>query len=145
MAASVAHEINNPLEAVTNLVFLAKGNAMREDVRKYLDTIEEELARISHITKQTLGFYRESTAPSAVQVGTMLDSIVAIFSRRARNRRIQIYSEVQHDPEIHAVAGEIRQVIANLISNSIDAVNSDGVIRIRVDSGWLNGTSSPGV
>jgi signal transduction histidine kinase len=145
MAATVAHEINNPLEAVTNLVFLAKISSVREDVRNYLDAIEEEVIRISHITKQTLGFYRESTVPSAIRIGSMLDAIVAIFSSRARNRRIEICSEVRYDPEIYAVAGEIRQVIANLLSNSIDAVNSGGAIRIRVSAASLNNQSAKGV
>ena len=145
MAATVAHEINNPLEAVTNLVFLAKANAGRADVTRYLDAIEEELIRISHITRQTLGFYRESTAPSAIRIGTMLDPIISVFSGRARNRRIEIRSEIRHDPEIYAVAGEIRQVIANLLSNGIDAVNSDGDIRIRVGAALLKDASSSGV
>jgi two-component system, chemotaxis family, CheB/CheR fusion protein len=67
MAATVAHEINNPLEAVTNLMYLAKGCALDEDARNYLATMEEELDRISQLTKQTLGFYRETKAPSAIK------------------------------------------------------------------------------
>jgi PAS domain S-box-containing protein len=144
MAATVAHEINNPLEAVTNLVYLAKGSAVRTDVREYLDAIEEELDRISHITKQTLGFYRESTAPSAMRVGPMLDSLISVFGARARNKGIEIRPEIRQDPEIYAIAGEIRQLIANLLSNSIDAVNSGGLIRIRVDAARFDGQSSPG-
>ena len=90
MAATVAHEINNPLEAVTNLVYLAKGVAARDDVREYLNTIEEELNRISHITKQTLGFYRETIAPSAVRVGEMLNPIISLLGMRLRNKGIEI-------------------------------------------------------
>ena len=108
MAATVAHEINNPLEAVTNLVYLAKSVAARNDVRDYLSTIEEELNRISHITKQTLGFYRETIAPSAVKVGEMLNSVISLLSMRLRNKGIEIRSEIRQDPEIYAVAGEIR-------------------------------------
>jgi signal transduction histidine kinase len=147
MAATVAHEINNPLEAVTNLVYLAKGSAVREDVRQYLDAIEGELDRISHITKQTLGFYRESIAPSAMRVGPMLDSLISVFGARARNKGIEIRPEIRQDPEIYAIAGEIRQLIANLLSNSIDAVNSGGLIRIRVDATRfnVNGQCSPGI
>jgi two-component system CheB/CheR fusion protein len=144
MAATVAHEINNPLEAVTNLVYLAKGSAVRKDVREYLDAIEGELDRISHITKQTLGFYRESIAPSAMRVGPMLDSLISVFGARARNKGIEIRPEIRQDPEIYAIAGEIRQLIANLLSNSIDAVNSGGLIRIRVDAARFDGQSSPG-
>jgi signal transduction histidine kinase len=144
MAATVAHEINNPLEAVTNLVYLAKGSAVRTDVREYLDAIEEELNRISHITKQTLGFYRESIAPSAMRVGPTLDSLISVFGARARNKGIEIRPEIRQDPEIYAIAGEIRQLIANLLSNSIDAVDSGGLIRIRVDATRFNGQSSLG-
>ena len=137
MAATVAHEINNPLEAVTNLVYLAKGSAASNDVQEYLNAIEDELNRISLITKQTLGFYRETIAPSAVRVGEMLDPLISVLGRRARNKGIEIRPEIRHDPEIYAVAGEIRQLIANLLNNSIDAVDSGGLIRIRVGANRL--------
>jgi PAS domain S-box-containing protein len=145
MAATVAHEINNPLEAVTNLVYLAKGSAASNDVREYLNAIEEELNRISLITKQTLGFYRETIAPTAVRVGEMLDPLISILGKRARNKGIEIRPEIRHDPEIYAVAGEIRQLIANLLNNSIDAVDSGGLIRIRVGANRLNGQNPTGI
>jgi PAS domain S-box-containing protein len=145
MAATVAHEINNPLEAVTNLVYLAKSSAVRDDVREYLNTIEEELNRISHITKQTLGFYRETVAPSAVRVGEMLTPIISLLSMRLRNKGIEIRPEIRRDPEIYAIAGEIRQLIANLLNNSIDAVDSRGLIRIRIDANRLNGHYPNGI
>ena len=145
MAATVAHEINNPLEAVTNLVYLAKGSAASNDVQEYLNAIEVELNRMSLITKQTLGFYRETLAPSAVRVGEMLDPLISILGRRARNKGIEIRPEIRHDPEIYAVAGEIRQLIANLLNNSIDAVDSGGLIRIRIDANRLNGQDPAGI
>jgi PAS domain S-box-containing protein len=144
LAATVAHEINNPLEAVTNLVYLAKGSVLPKDVREYLDAIEEELDHISHITKQTLGFYRESTAPSAVRIGAMLMPLIAVFSSRARNKGAEIRPEIRQDPEIYAIPGEIRQLIANLLSNSIDAVDSGGLIRIRVDATPFSGHGCTG-
>jgi PAS domain S-box-containing protein len=145
MAATVAHEINNPLEAVTNLVYLAKACAVREDVQKYLNTIDEELERVSHLTRQTLAFYREAKAPSAVRVGPMVDSLVSFFGTRARSKGIEILPEIRQDPEIYAVAGEIRQVITNLLSNSIDAIGSGGLIRIRIGATCLHCSQSPGV
>ena len=145
MAATVAHEINNPLEAVTNLVYLAKGSAASNEVQEYLNAIEEELNRISHITKQTLGFYRETIAPSAVRVGEMLNPLISVLGKRARNKGIEIRPEIRHDPEIYAVAGEIRQLIANLLTNSIDAVGSGGLIRIRVGANRLNGKNPTGI
>jgi signal transduction histidine kinase len=74
----------------------------------------------------------------------MLDSLISIFGARARNKGIEIRPEIRQDPEICAIAGEIRQLIANLLSNSIDAVNSGGLIRIRVDAARFDGQSSPG-
>jgi PAS domain S-box-containing protein len=145
MAATVAHEINNPLEAITNLVYLAKRSAALNDVQEHLNAIEEELNRISLITKQTLGFYRETIAPSAVRVGEMLNPLIAVLGKRARNKGIEIRPEIRQDPEIYAVAGEIRQLIANLLSNSIDAVDTGGLIRIRIGTNRLNGQDPTGI
>jgi PAS domain S-box-containing protein len=145
MAATVAHEINNPLEAVANLVYLAKGSAASNDVQEYLNAIEDELNRISLITKQTLGFYRETLAPRAVRVGEMLDPLISVLGRRALNKGIEIRSEIRQDPEIYAIAGEIRQLIANLLSNSIDAIDSGGLIRIRISANGLNGQRPSGI
>jgi PAS domain S-box-containing protein len=132
LAATVAHEINNPLEAVMNLVYLAKHRAVRNDVREFLAEAEEELDRVSHMTKQTLGFYRDTTSPIAITVGALLNPLVAVFGPRSRNKGVDICPEILDDPEIYAVPGEIRQLIANLLSNSIDAVQAGGQIRIRV-------------
>ncbi len=134
LAATVAHEINNPLEAITNLIYLAKNGAVRDDVREFLTTAEQELDRISHITKQTLGFYRDTNNPSSVRIGEMLEPLIAVFAPRGRNKRVEIRSEVLDDAAIHAVAGETRQIIANLLSNSMDAVTAGGQIRIRVSA-----------
>jgi PAS domain S-box-containing protein len=132
LAATIAHEINNPLEAVTNLVYLARQAAVQRDVRDFLDATEEELARISHLTKQTLGFYRETKEAGPVRIAPMLDSLISIFAARIKNKAIDVRKEIQDDPEIHAVSGEIRQLITNLLSNSIDAVTRGGQIRVRV-------------
>lgn len=134
LAATVAHEINNPLEAVTNLIFLARNAGDLESVSKYLSMAEEELERVSHLTKQTLGFYRETRGATGVRVGELVDSLLFVFTPRLRNRGITLVSEVNDDIEIQAVPGEIRQIIANLISNSIDALEAGGRLRIRVSS-----------
>ena len=142
LAATVAHEVNNPLEAVTNLVYLAKACAVREEVRQFLGDAERELDRVSHITKQTLGFYRDNTRPSAVRIGEVLTPLIAVFGSRSRNKGVEICPEILGDPSVYAVAGEIRQLIANLLTNSIDAVQSGGQIRIRV-SGYTDHTTEP--
>ncbi len=146
LAATVAHEINNPLEAVINLVFLARENAGREDVRKYLAAAEEELGRISQLTRQTLGFYRDSRDVGMVNVGAMVAPLMSVFASRTRNRKIDIRPEIRHKAEICAVPGEVRQLLANLLSNSIDAVEGGGRIRVRVSAvtEW-NGARRSGV
>jgi PAS domain S-box-containing protein len=146
LAATVAHEINNPLAAVTNFVYLAKQRAVKDDVREFLTGAQEELKRISHLTKQTLGFYRETQGARCVTIGSTLDSLISVFSYKTRDRAIDIRSEIRQDPEIYAVPGEIRQLVANLLSNSIDAVGQTGKIRIRVSgSSSFIGTRKPGV
>jgi PAS domain S-box-containing protein len=146
LAATVAHEINNPLEALINVVYIAKDRAVRQDIRELLAHAEEEIGRISELTKQTLGFYRETKSATAVQVGSLLNPLIGVFAPRARNKGVEICPEILSDPEINAVPGEIRQVLANLLGNSIDAVKSGGRIRIRVSGGMArNGHATRGV
>ncbi|HUK88344.1 MAG TPA: PAS domain S-box protein, partial [Terriglobales bacterium] len=146
LAATVAHEINNPLEAVTNLVYLAREHSVRGEVRDYLTMAEEELARIAHLTKQTLSFYREAKDPSAMTVGAVVNPLISVFASKARNKGIEVLREIRQDPQIVAVPSEVRQLVANLLSNSIDAISGGGRIRLRVSaaSEW-SGRRRPGV
>ncbi len=132
MAATLAHEINNPLESLTNLIYLAKTEpAIPKSVRNYLTAADEELSHIGQIAKQTLGLYRGSHSPQSVLVSDLLRNLVSVFSPRTKNKQIQINLEIDDKIEIVGVVNELRQVLANLLSNSIDAVNSGGRIRIR--------------
>ena len=135
LAATVAHEINNPLEAVINLVYLAKTASSYGQAQIYLDTAEEQLACVAHLTRQTLGFYRETSGASSVRPSEIIGSLLTVFSSRARNKGIEFSEEIEDDSAIFAVPGEIRQVVANLLSNSIDAVHGAGRVRIRVSTG----------
>jgi PAS domain S-box-containing protein len=134
LAATIAHEINNPLEAVTNLIFLAQNCALDEDGRRFLEQAEHELTRVALLTKQTLGFYRENKGASSVTLGELVSPLVSVFSARARNKAIRIETEIRQNPTIRAIAGEIRQLFANLLNNSIDAVRDGGRILIRVSA-----------
>jgi PAS domain S-box-containing protein len=133
LAATVAHEINNPLESVLNLVYLARTAADDPSkVTEYLGGAEEELVRIAHLTKQTLGFYREQAGTAKVSAGGLLRQLILVLSAKAKNKRVSIDLELVSDPEIRVNAGEIRQLLANFLSNSIDACNLGGSIRVRV-------------
>jgi PAS domain S-box-containing protein len=147
LAATVAHEINNPLEALTNLIYLAKHAAQNDVVRDYLERADEELRRVSMISKQTLGFYREVKDTSTTRLGEMALGILPIFSSRSRNRGIEIVPQIKGDPAVMAVPGEIRQLIANLVGNSLDAVERGGQILIRVSDACSrrHGMAIPGV
>lgn len=131
LAATVAHEINNPLEAITNLIFLAKSSVTREDANKFLTMAEDELNRVSHLTRQTLGFYRESKAVAMVRVGELIESLASVFSSRARNRGVKVDTEVGEDAAALNIPAEMRQVVANLVANSMDAMDAGGAVRVR--------------
>jgi signal transduction histidine kinase len=133
LAASIAHEINNPLEAVTNLLFLLRDEASSELQKKFLALAEQELARVAEITKQTLRFYREPSQPTATRVATVLDSVLMLFSPRLVSAGIEVErSERAPSATVLSSPGELRQVIANIIGNAIDAMRSGGRLRIRI-------------
>jgi PAS domain S-box-containing protein len=131
LSATVAHEINNPLEAVGNLVFLARGTAdVPAAAADYLLLAEQELERISHITRQTLGFYRESKVPNEIDVAALVDSVLKIYSNKLRTKNIKLERHFSKCPVIHGLAGELKQVVANLVSNAADAAPENGTIRV---------------
>ena len=133
MAATIAHEINNPLEAVTNLVYLAQSCMADENGKRFLQQAQQELARVALLTKQTLGFYRETKGARQLTLGELVTPLVSVFSARARNKQISIETQIRNDPSILGIAGELRQLFANLLNNSIDAVPNAGRIMIRIE------------
>jgi PAS domain S-box-containing protein len=135
LAATIAHEINNPLEAVTNLVFLAQGCMVNEEGRIFLEQAQQELARMALLTKQTLGFYRENKGARSLTLGELIMPLVSVFSARARNKQISIETDIRENPTLMGIPGEIRQLFANLLNNSIDAVSDRGHILIRLSAG----------
>jgi len=141
LAATVAHEMNNPLEAVNNLVFLAKRNLYNiQQAAEYLDSAERELDRVAHIARQTLGFYREHSAPIRFSVAKTLDDLLYLYEKRLETLQIKTVRQYEPDVEITALAGEIRQAFSNLMSNAIDAMPEGGslIIRAAKSRAWSN-------
>ncbi len=133
LAATVAHEINNPLEAVSNLIYLAKARAGVPDVAiQDLKMAEDELARVSHVTRQTLGFYRESTSADRVEMQTVVESVLKLYTNKLNAKTIVIQRDFSPCPPLRAWVGELRQVVSNLISNAIDAMSTDGILKVSV-------------
>ena len=134
LAATVAHEINNPLEAIGNLIYISKATeGIPESAFTNLTLAEEELARVSHITRQTLGFYRESKQPNEVDLPTLVESVLNIYSNKLRTKNIILVRDFHDCPPIQALAGELKQAVANLVSNAADAVPHGGTICVRID------------
>ncbi|MFC5861252.1 ATP-binding protein [Acidicapsa dinghuensis] len=145
MAATISHEINNPLEALTNLLFLAgMTEGLPQTARDRLDEAEAELQRIAHIARQALGFYRESTVPSAINVNSLLESTIDLLKAKIAAKKIVIKKEWKATCEINGVAGELRQVFSNLLANCVDAVSDEGVIAMRISNCILR-SGKPGV
>ncbi len=135
MAAAIAHEINNPLEAVTNLLYLVKEmKDLPEHAHQYLEIADAELKRVAHTTRQSLGFYREGNAAALTSVNAMLDSAVDLLKSKISKKQAVIEKEWDGDVEITAVAGELRQVFSNLLANSLDAIDEGGTIKLRVST-----------
>jgi signal transduction histidine kinase/HAMP domain-containing protein len=132
LAASIAHEINNPLEAVTNLLFLLRNFAnLDEQAIRYVDMAELEVRRVAEITQQTLRFYRQSTLPARASMAELLDSVLSLYQGRLHTLGIQVERDYDPAMDLFCFAGEVRQVIANLVGNSIDAASSGTRILIR--------------
>ncbi len=133
LSATVAHEINNPLEAVGNLIYLVKGTPdLPAEAMQQLLLAEQELERVSHITRQTLGFYRESNVPGHVEVSALIESVLKLYSNKFKTKNITLIRDFGECPPIQGLAGELKQAMSNLISNAADAVSENGTIRVKL-------------
>ena len=142
LAATIAHEINNPLEAVTNLLYLARAEGSLDSSRMLIDMADRELQRVSHITRQTLGFYREATSPVRFDLADVLKSVIDVFQGKLGSRAVSAMVEAKGPVPMYGVPGELRQVFANLLSNAIDAspAGSGITIRIKQTENWAQVT-----
>jgi PAS domain S-box-containing protein len=131
LAASVSHEINNPLEAVTNLLFLIQREQNTERLHEYVKLAQQELARVTEIAKQTLRFHRQPSHRSIASAGELADSVLMLFRGRIAQAGVDVITEYTPDDMFLCYASEVRQVIANLVSNALDASSTGGKVRIR--------------
>jgi two-component system, NtrC family, sensor kinase len=133
VAGIIAHEINNPLAAITNLFFLLRAHpSLDEEARRLAAMAELELLRVSHITRQTLSFYREAKRPISIVIPELLDDVVALQEREINNCHIVLRKKYATSIPIHGFPVELRQVFMNLIANGIQAMQDGGQLRLHV-------------
>jgi PAS domain S-box-containing protein len=134
LAATVAHEVNNPLEALVNLIYLAqRSHGLPNEAAEHLRIADSELRRMAHIVRQTLGFYRESAEPQEVDMARLVAEVLDLYRSRANTRGLTLLQEACEPAlSVYANGGEIKQVVANLISNAIDATPPGGCVTASV-------------
>ena len=133
LAATIAHEINNPLASMTNLLFLIEQHpSLDETVRAYAVMAAEELRRMSHIVKQTLAFHRQSDVPTPISVTDLVENVLAFHERGMSAGDVRFIRRLEGEHECEGYAGELRQVISNLLLNAVQAVESSGRIVVHI-------------
>lgn len=141
MAASIAHEINNPLEAVTNLLYLMSLDAgLSDETRVFVHEAQHQLERVAHVATQTLRFHRQSTGPAVTKIGELVDSVVTLYKGRVSSAGIDLQRHDRGPVELMCFANDLRQVMANLIGNAIDATRDGKIlVRTRRATEWSSG------
>jgi PAS domain S-box-containing protein len=145
LAASISHEINNPLEAVTNLLYLLEKVPQQPEARHYIATAQQELSRVSQIVTHTLRFHRQSTGPRAITAEELLEPALGLYRGRLTNSNIDLELQQRGAGAVICYEGDIRQVLNNLIGNAIDAMRTGGLLVIRVSRSRLWSTGVPGI
>ncbi len=141
LASTIAHEINNPLESVTNLLYLAKTSPEREEILAYLNSAEVELRRVSAITGQTLRFHRQQSGAREVRSEDLLEGALMIYEGRVRNAGIEVETRFEAKAPLFCLEGEIRQVLNNLIGNAVDVMARGGKLILHTAdvTDWKSG------
>ncbi len=134
LAATIAHEIHNPLDSVANLLYLMRnGGVSEEESKQFMDMAEQELARVTHISRAMLGLYRESRAPVPVDLGEMLGEILLLMERRFSDLGVTLATQLPSSVEVAAFPAELRQVFTNLITNAAEAAGRNGTVKVAVE------------
>ncbi|MGC2162556.1 MAG: HAMP domain-containing sensor histidine kinase [Silvibacterium sp.] len=137
LTASIAHEINNPLESITNLLYLMEQDEPRK-TPEYLKMAQREMGRVVQISKQTLTFSRDTSMPVRVQLADLVEEVLGLHARRIGDKSLRVVRQYEAHEPVLIFPGELRQVFSNLISNAIEATSPHGriVIRIRAARRW---------
>lgn len=141
LAATIAHEIHNPLDSVSNLLYLMRNGATKEETVQFMDMAEQELARVTQISRAMLGLYRESKAPVLVDLKEMLQDILLLMERRLSDKQVSLHADLPSGISVYAFPAELRQVFSNLITNATEAAGPGGEVRVSIASqaGGLKG------
>ena len=145
LASSIAHEINNPLEAVTNLVYLIRYSQTPEELERYAAEAESELARVADIVTQTLRFHRQQSAAALTDLNEAVPAILRLYNTRFRARGITLAVRLRPTPPAMLLEGDIRQVLNNLIRNAYDAMPRGGELQVRLRPATCLHTGVPGL
>ncbi len=141
LAATISHEINNPLESVTMLLYLIKGEVQEASTRLLVDSAEQELLRASEVVRHSLKFHRQATKPERERVADLLESTLTVYEARFRQCQVDIYRKYLDSTPVLCFSSELRQVFANLLSNALDAMKAGCSLRlvVRDSRHWVTG------
>ena len=141
MASSIAHEINNPLESVTNLLYIARTYTLASEVQHFLSLAEQELRRVSVIANQTLRFHKQATYPREISCYDLFSTVLSLYEGRLRNSAVVVEKRKRAQRPVACFEGDIRQVLNNLVSNAIDSMPTGGrlLLRSRESTDWRSG------
>ncbi len=141
LATSIAHEINNPLAAVTNLIFLALGHDNVAEVQDLLTQADRELRRVSKVANQTLRFHKQASKPQLLSTESLFEEVLVVYEGRLRNSNIQVEPRGYAEQPVECFEGDMRQVLSNVLGNAIDAMPHGGrlVIKSRKGTEWSSG------
>jgi len=132
LAATIAHEIHNPLDSVANLLYLLQHDPKEDEAKHFLDIAQSELARVTQISRAMLSLYRESKAPVPVTLKDMLDDLLLLMEGRFQTLKVAVSSELPPEITVEGFPAELRQVFTNLITNAAEAAGEGGVVSVRV-------------
>ena len=133
LASSIAHEINNPLESITNLLYLMRLSDSIEETKEYAAIAQRELARVTEITLQTLRFHRQQTRATEADMGDLIRSVLSLYTGRLLVRKITAEIRLRTSPRVICLEGEIRQVLNNLVRNALDSMGTAGRLVVRLN------------